>query len=96
MNPTATIIFPHQLFYPNPILEEVGSIHLIEENLFFQQFKFSKQKIAFHRASMKSFQQELYSHNLDSNYVDSNSPDSDIRQHVAVLAKNGVKQNNMY
>ena len=92
MNPTATIIFPHQLFYPNAILEEVDSIHLIEENLFFQQFKFSKQKIAFHRASMKSFQQELYSNNFDSNYVESNSPENDIRQYVAVLAKSGVKK----
>ncbi|MGB5321738.1 cryptochrome/photolyase family protein [Lutimonas sp.] len=52
---TAHLIFPHQLFRNPTWIGQTAIIYLIEEFLFFKQFPFHKQKIAFHRASMKSY-----------------------------------------
>ena len=53
------LIFPHQLFAKNPILKNDSPIYIIEEYLFFKQYAFHKQKIAYHRASMKSYVEYL-------------------------------------
>jgi len=74
------IIFPHQLFLNSPLLENNNEIYLIEEFLFFKQYKFHKQKIAFHRASMKAYQNYLQGLNLTVHYIDSDNLLSDIRQ----------------
>ena len=74
------IIFPHQLFLNSSLLENKNEIYLIEEFLFFKQYKFHKQKIAFHRASMKAYQVYLESLNLKVHYIDSDNVLSDIRE----------------
>ena len=74
------IIFPHQLFRKSPLLENKHEIYLIEEFLFFKQYSFHKQKIAFHRASMKAYQAYLDKLNLTVHYIDSISELSDIRK----------------
>ncbi|MFT4757568.1 MAG: deoxyribodipyrimidine photolyase-related protein [Vicingaceae bacterium] len=73
------IIFPHQLFLNSPLLENNHEIYLIEEFLFFKQYKFHKQKITFHRASMKAYQNYLQGLNLTVHYIDSDNVLSDIR-----------------
>ncbi|MDB4107449.1 cryptochrome/photolyase family protein [Bacteroidia bacterium] len=73
------IIFPHQLFLKSPLLENGNEIYLIEEFLFFKLYKFHKQKIAFHRASMKAYQSHLQSLNLTVHYIDSDNVLADIR-----------------
>ena len=55
----ANLIFPHQLFEDIELLTNGSEVYLIEEDLFFRQYKFHKQKIAFHRASMKAYQKYL-------------------------------------
>ncbi len=55
------IIFPHQLFQESEILNQIQDIILVEEFLFFKHYKFHKQKIAFHRASMKAYESFLIS-----------------------------------
>ena len=39
-----SIIFPNQIFEKSKLLDESTKIYLIEEYLFFNQFKFHKQK----------------------------------------------------
>ena len=56
---TVKLIFPHQLFQGNPLFSVDGPIYLIEEILFFKQVNFHKQKIAFHRATMKYYENYL-------------------------------------
>jgi len=73
------IIFPHQLFLSSPLLENGYETYLLEEFLFFRQYKFHKQKIAFHRASMKAYQAYLQDLNLKVHYIDSDHKLSDIR-----------------
>ena len=83
------IIFPHQLFLSSPLLENNHEIYLIEEFLFFKQYKFHKQKIAFHRASMKAYQNYLQGLNLTVHYIDSDNTLSDIRLfHQEIKNKN--------
>lgn len=53
------LIFPHQLFKENPLLSnenEQRSIFLLEEDLYFGQYPFHKQKLLLHRASMYYYQ----------------------------------------
>ena len=85
------IFFPHQIFDEHEILIKCDSICLIEEYLFFHQFNFHKQKLAFHRASMRSFLKRLESRNIDVEYIDCNNPLSDIRELIRYLKKIKIK-----
>jgi len=49
------LIFPTQLFKDTQPLKEADQIYLIEEPTYFTKYKFHKLKLAFHRASMKSY-----------------------------------------
>lgn len=79
MSEAINIIFPHQLFADSKLLHNNHPIYLIEEHLFFQEFNFHKQKIAFHRASMKSYKQFLIGLGKTVHYIESNNELSDIR-----------------
>ena len=49
------ILFPNQLFQESPLFDNKAPFYLVEEFLFFKQYPFHKQKIAFHRATMKRY-----------------------------------------
>jgi deoxyribodipyrimidine photolyase-related protein len=53
------ILFPHQLFERNLLPKEIERIYLIEEALFFTQFRFHKQKLILHRASMQHYAKQM-------------------------------------
>jgi len=50
----ATLILPNQLYSEHPQLMD-GPIYLVEEDTYFTRYKFHKQKLVLHRASMKAF-----------------------------------------
>ncbi|KIA90680.1 cryptochrome/photolyase family protein [Kaistella jeonii] len=88
MSKSVNLIFPNQLFENHPLLENGGDIYLIEEYLFFKKFKFHKQKIAFHRASMNFFQTYLEEKGAKVIYIESDDELSDMRNfHVEVDKK---------
>ncbi|MGA9271648.1 MAG: cryptochrome/photolyase family protein, partial [Lutimonas sp.] len=89
---TANLIFPHQLFESSPMLEQDGSFFLVEEYLFFRQYKFHKQKIAFHRASMKRYESYLKLSQQEVTYVEATEERSDIRLLIADLAAQGFER----
>jgi deoxyribodipyrimidine photolyase-related protein len=80
MNKAINLVFPHQLFAESPLLGNGKEVYLIEEYLFFRQFSFHKQKIAFHRASMKYYQRYLQEKGIRVHYIESGSELSDITQ----------------
>jgi deoxyribodipyrimidine photolyase-related protein len=47
------LVFPHQLFDQLP--EGVETVAVMEDPLFFQQYAFHKQKLVFHRATMRCY-----------------------------------------
>jgi deoxyribodipyrimidine photolyase-related protein len=84
------ILFPHQLFEQNPLIEKADTIYLVEEWLYFKQFNFHQQKIFFHRASMKAYQSHLVALNINVEYIDAFNNLSDIRKLIAHLKSIGV------
>lgn len=88
---TTRLIFPHQLFQQNPLFAIEGSIYLIEEILFFKQFNFHKQKIAFHRATMKFYANYLLEKGFSVKYIQSTEPEADIRILISHLHDSGME-----
>ncbi len=84
------ILFPHQLFEDNILISKCNTIYLIEEFLFFKQYKFHKRKIAFHRASMKFYENYLQSRQIEVVYIESQNELSDIRKLPLYLKSIGV------
>ncbi len=85
-----SIIFPHQLFKESPLFSNSEPIYLVEEFLFFNQYAFHKQKIAFHRATMKAYEHYLTSKNVDVTYIEATSANADIRVLLPQLSKKGI------
>lgn len=84
------IIFPHQLFEQSILIEKCDTIYLVEEYLFFRQYNFHKQKIIFHRASMKFYETYLLSKNIHVVYIDAFNELSDIRKLIPYLKSKGI------
>ena len=84
------ILFPHQLFEENVLIERCSTIYLVEEYLFFKQFTFHKQKIAFHRASMKFYKSYLEAKKIEVVYIDSFHELSDVRTLIPYLKSEGI------
>ncbi|MCX2575382.1 cryptochrome/photolyase family protein [Pedobacter sandarakinus] len=89
------LIFPHQLFKDNALFDLDGEYYLIEENLFFTQYNFHQQKIAFHRATMKSYEQYLQQKGFQVKYIEANHTHADIRKLISFLAKENASQINL-
>lgn len=73
------ILFPNNLFKEIEPLKHVDDVYLLEEFLFFKQYKFHKQKLVLHRASMKFYETYLSENNVKVNYLQSTSQGSDVR-----------------
>lgn len=83
------IIFPHQLFKTSKVLDVVDHIILVEEYLFFNQYKFHQQKISFHRATMKVYENFLIESGKKVQYIEAKNKLSDIRKLLPNLEKEG-------
>ncbi|WP_462251801.1 cryptochrome/photolyase family protein [Ekhidna sp.] len=81
----AAIIFPHQLFEDHPILSDGKKVFLIEEWLFFNQYRFHKQKLVFHRASMKCYESYLHDLGCYVEYIEASDVRCDIRKLIGSL-----------
>ena len=89
------LIFPHQLFKESPLFDTDAPMYLVEEYLFFKQYPFHKQKIAFHRATMKRYADFLTKEkNREVTYVESIQKISDIRELLPALKKQGISHIN--
>ncbi|MEX6626381.1 cryptochrome/photolyase family protein [Tenacibaculum salmonis] len=89
------LVFPHQLFQNSPIFENNTRIYIIEEYLFFKQYSFHKQKIAFHRATMKHYANYISNiKNIEIYYIESINPISDIRILIPYLKNKNITQIN--
>ena len=88
----AQLVFPHQLFKDTGYLDKDQPVYLIEEYLFFKQYTFHKQKIAFHRAGMKFYEDYLKASGFTVHYIESQSTLSDIRKFIPELEREGFKK----
>ncbi len=89
------LIFPHQLFKASPLFDIDAPIYLVEEYLFFKQYPFHKQKIAYHRATMKRYADFLTQQkNREVTYVEATQKISDIRELLPALKNQGISHIN--
>jgi len=91
---TVNLIFPNQLFESSPLLENGFPVYIIEEFLFFRQFNFHKQKIAYHRATMKHYEAFVASKNIEVSYIEASEKVSDIRELIPFLKSKGISSIN--
>lgn len=88
------IVPPHHLFQSHPAIEALkktgtlSSVYLVEEDLFFKQYEFHKQKLAYHRATMRYYADYLREQGIEVFYVPLSDENSDIRRLIANLFSN--------
>ncbi len=87
---SVALIFPHQLFKENKILENIDTAYIVEEYLFFSQYNFHKQKLVLHRASMQFYAAYLAQKNIAVHYIDAQNENSDIRKLIPHLAAQNI------
>jgi len=85
------IVFPHQLFENSVLISSCSILYLVEEYLFFNQYHFHKQKIAFHRASMKFYENHLQELGKEVVYIEAKNPLSDVRKLIPFLKSSGIE-----
>ena len=78
------------------LLKNADRLILIEEELFFNQYAFHKQKLAYHRASMQAYYQRLIGEGFDVEYVDAFDQRSAVRTLINSLAENEIKLIHVY
>ncbi|MDT0557603.1 cryptochrome/photolyase family protein [Ichthyenterobacterium sp. W332] len=88
----AVLLFPHQLFKNSSLLELDVPFYLIEEYLFFNHYKFHKQKLAFHRATMTCYKDYLEEKGKTVYYIEATSELSDVRKLIPKLIEKGLEQ----
>jgi deoxyribodipyrimidine photolyase-related protein len=65
-----SLVFPHQLYKNHPAIATLRPVWLIEDELYFRQYPFHKQKILLHRASMRFYEQYLKSLHHQVEYIE--------------------------
>ena len=96
MDKKCCIIFPNQLFRESIFINSDYKIFLIEEDLFFNQYNFHKQKISFHRSSMKFYEDYLVKKGLDVSYINSYENESNIVELIKNITSQGYKKVEIY
>jgi deoxyribodipyrimidine photolyase-related protein len=86
----ATIVFPHQLFRQHPALKSGSVVYLVEEWLFFHQYRFHQQKLLMHRATMRMYADYLTQQGYELRYIPATSAECDIQQLLPIIASTGV------
>ena len=85
-----TLVFPHQLFADHPGIQKHRTVYLIEEWLFFRHYRFHKQKLLLHRASMKKYADALVKQDITVDYIECINELSDVRKLIDHLARQNV------
>ncbi len=91
MSSTATIIFPHQLFPQHPALIQGQIVYLVEEWLFFHQYRFHQQKLLLHRATMQMYADYLTQQGYELHYIPATSAECDLRKLLPTIAHAGIR-----
>ena len=86
------LVFPHQLFRSHPALHASLPVYLVEEWLFFRQYRFHQQKLLFHRASMQYYRDFLQQSGYAVRYIEAMQPQADVRLLMQHLHEAGARQ----
>jgi deoxyribodipyrimidine photolyase-related protein len=73
------------LFEDLSALPALKHVVLVEEYLFFKQYPFHKQKLAFHRASMKKYEAFLKTAGKTVKYIDAIQVESEVQKNISCI-----------
>lgn len=93
---TVFLLFPHQLFKDIRLLKQTDEVWLVEEYLFFNQYKFHKQKLVLHRASMKYYESYLQEHGISVTYIVATTIQCDVKILLSGFRLNGFDEIQYY
>ena len=85
---TLRVLFPHQLYRD---LVGPSQVALVEDPLFFNQYAFHRQKLQFHRASMRCHADYLKGQGLDVSYFECQGQPLDALELCQQWAKSGIQ-----
>jgi deoxyribodipyrimidine photolyase-related protein len=66
----AALIFPHQLFADHPALAGASRAVMVEEPLYFTQYRYHRQKLILHRATMRRFADDIRQRSVRVDHVE--------------------------
>jgi deoxyribodipyrimidine photolyase-related protein len=89
---SAFLIFPHQLYKDIDKLKSVNQVYLIEEHLYFNQYKFHKQKLIFHRSTMRFYHDNLFKNGISAIYINAQNDLCDVRKLIKDLSSKGINE----
>ena len=84
-----SIVYPHQLFEHHPALAKGRDVVLVESPLLFTYQNFHKQKLVYHRASMKNYAEFLEKEGFKVTYVEFHQDHAPIKKLIAQLDEQG-------
>jgi deoxyribodipyrimidine photolyase-related protein len=90
MSTRASIVFPHQLFREHPAVMPGSIVYLVEEWLFFHQYRFHQQKLLLHRSTMQMYADRLIQQGYELRYIPATSADCDVRKLLVTIASAGI------
>jgi deoxyribodipyrimidine photolyase-related protein len=90
------LIFPNQLFEESTLYTNNANCVLVEHDLYFNQFKFHKQKLAYHRASMQVFKKSLEDKGLSVRYVSAQDKEATTFELLKYLKDQGCQNIQTY
>jgi deoxyribodipyrimidine photolyase-related protein len=88
------LVFPHQLFDQLP--SGVETVAIVEEALFFHQYAFHKQKLVFHRATMRCYADGLSKRGLTVRYMGAEDGAVELDACVGAWSAEGITQLGLY
>lgn len=83
----ASIVFPHQLYQNHPALALDRPVYLVEEWLYFHQYRFHKQKLLLHRSTMRMYADYLQQQGYEVRYIAATTPECDIQKLLPQLTE---------
>lgn len=81
------LVYPHQLFVEHLVAPEGTVFVLVEDDLFFRQYRFHVQKLVLHRASMRRFADRLREASFDVEVIETDADTTTIQRLAALLAR---------
>ena len=87
----ARLIFPNQLFEEHFKAKKNVQFFLIEDDLFFRQYAFHKQKLLLHHLSMSNFATRLKDAGYEVSYISTSATEKSMDQLSEQLSKHKIK-----
>lgn len=95
-NKSVFLLFPHQLFKDVSLLRNADEVFLIEEFLFFNQYKFHKHKLLLQRAAMKYYEDYLTENSFTVHYINAQNENCNINVLLDSLATRNILDIHFY